>query len=338
MEIAPGIQVTYRPVLKYMQETDKVIVGLERVRFLLMCAFAARGHILAQAKPGKAKSLLMKATAKTIGGARAGRLQMSADLKPSAITGYTIETAHGKTTRPSPLKGLNLLLVDEFDRANSETQSAFLEGMAESQYTVDGVTTHLESMFHVMAVINGTESEGTFPICNAASDRFMFYIDWIRLTRAQLKEVNRREALELDHPEEVIKGVLTIDDMEQMRSDTLKMRNNASDAILDYVAGLAASIDPQYEEFYQVKRSNGRSFEDMISWGGCDRLNRTLLRAAAAVAVFTGSPCVEPHHVRFVYPDAARPHFKMSPRAAFGKQKETQASFIARILATVTET
>lgn len=337
MLIAPGIQLTYPPVLKYMEETNKVIVGLERPRFLLMCAFAGRGHILARAKPGKAKSLLMKTSARVIGDAKIGRLQMTADLKPSAITGYTVETAQGKTTRSSPLRGINLMLVDEFDRANPQTQSAFLEGMAEAQYTVDGETVRLEKIFQVMAVINGTESEGTFPVSNAASDRFMFFIDWPPLTRAQLEAVNANENLEGEHPEDAVRGVLTLADLEQMRADTKQMRARCSEAIRHYVSGLAASVDPDYDEYRRVMRSNGKPFADLVSWGGCDRLNQSLLRAAAAVAVFTGSPCIEPHHVRFVFPDAARPHFKMSPRASFGENKETQASFIERILATVPE-
>lgn len=338
MEIAPGIQLTYPPVLKYMQETNKVIVGLERARFLLMCAFAARGHILAKAKPGKAKSLLIKASSRAIGGATIGRLQMSADLKPSAITGYTVETAHGKMTRPSPLKGLNLLLVDEFDRANPQTQSAFLEGMAEAQFTIDGETTRLENIFQLMAVINGTESEGTFPVSNAASDRFMFFIDWQKLTRAQLEAVNANENLERQHPEDAIDPALTLTELEMMRGETRAMRARASAAIRHYVSGLAASIDPDYDEFHMVQRRGGGSFAGLVSWGGCDRLNQNLLRAAAAVAVFTGSRCIEPHHVRFIFPDAARPHFKMSPKASFGKDRETQESFIERILATVSET
>lgn len=337
MLIAPGIDLKYEPVLRYMAETSKIIVGLERPRFLLMCGYAAHGHILAKAKPGKAKSLLMKTSARTIAGVKAGRLQMTADLKPSAITGYSVETVHGKEIRPSPLKGLNFLLVDEFDNANPPTQRAFLEGMAEAQYTVDGVTTLLEEIFQVMAVINGTESEGTFPIGNAASDRFMFFIDWQKLTREQLEAVNANENLEQDHPEGVIEAVLTLADLQQMRHETKLMRSRCSDAIRRYVSELAASIDPDYDEFHRVLSANGKSFADLISWGGADRLNQSLLRASAAVAVFTGSACIEPHHVRFIFPDAARPHFKMSGKAVWGKERATQNDFIERVLATVQE-
>jgi MoxR-like ATPase len=337
MQIAPGIELTYEPVLRYMAETDRVIVGLHRPRLLLMCAFAARGHILAKAKPGKAKSLLMKTSARVISGVKTGRLQMTADLKPSAITGYTVETAHGKSFRQSPLQGLNIVLVDEFDNANPQTQRAFLEAMAEAQYTVDGVTTKMEEIFQVMAVINGTESEGTFPISNAASDRFMFFIDWQKLSREELEAVNANENLEDDHPELVIKPVLSLADLEQMRHDTRAMRARCSPAILRYISGLAASVDPDYEEFHAVQRKNGETFADLISWGGADRLNQNLLRASAAVAVFTGSSCIEPHHVRYIFADAACPHFKMSAKAGYGQNRETQGSFIERVLATVRE-
>jgi MoxR-like ATPase len=195
----------------------------------------------------------------------------------------------------------------------------------------------MEEIFQVMAVINGTESEGTFPISNAASDRFMFFIDWQKLSREELEAVNANENLEDDHPELVIKPVLSLADLEQMRHDTRAMRARCSPAILRYISGLAASVDPDYEEFHAVQRKNGETFADLISWGGADRLNQNLLRASAAVAVFTGSSCIEPHHVRYIFADAACPHFKMSAKAGYGQNRETQGSFIERVLATVRE-
>lgn len=166
----------------------------------------------------------------------------------------------------------------------------------------------------------------------------MFLIDWPILTVRQLQAVNANENLQREHPEDVINPALTLADMATMRSETRAMLRKPSAAILDYVVRLAASVDPDYDQFHQVKRRDGGNFADLVSWGGCDRLNHYLLRAAAAVAVFTGSPCIEPHHVRFVFPDAARPHFKMSPKASFGKNRETPESFIEQILATVSET
>ncbi len=339
MKIAPNIVIRHKDVLAYMTETDKVIIGLQRPRLLLMAAYAARGHILAKAKPGTAKSTLMKVTGKVFEDAVAMRLQMTADVKPAKITGYTVETVNGKQERPSPLKGVNLLHVDEFDNANPQTQRAFLEGMAEAQFTIDGVTTRLEKICQFMAVINGTESEGTFPIGNAASDRFMFFIDWPLLSREQLVQINQNERLDKDHPEDEIKAVLSLKNIEKMRQDTQEIITRSSDAVLEYIAELACSVDPDRDEFKKVLRQKDGTdtFADLVSWGGAERLNQYLKRASAAIALFTGSENIQPHHVKFIFPDAARPHFKMSNKSRFGEARETQDSFIKRILETVPE-
>jgi MoxR-like ATPase len=52
------------------------------------------------------------------------------------------------------------------------TQSALLEGMAERQVTVDGVTRRLPEPFLVIATENPIEHEGTFPLPEAQLDRF----------------------------------------------------------------------------------------------------------------------------------------------------------------------
>ena len=66
----------------------------------------------------------------------------------------------------------NVLLVDEVNRAMPRTQSALLEGMAERQVTVDGVTRRLPEPFLVIATENPIEQEGTFPLPEAELDRF----------------------------------------------------------------------------------------------------------------------------------------------------------------------
>jgi MoxR-like ATPase len=67
----------------------------------------------------------------------------------------------------------NVLLVDEINRALPKAQSALLEGMAEHQVTVDGVSHALPSPFFVIATENTIEQEGTFPLPEAQLDRFL---------------------------------------------------------------------------------------------------------------------------------------------------------------------
>ena len=68
----------------------------------------------------------------------------------------------------------NFMLIDEINRLTSKTQSAFIEAMAESQATIDGINYPLEAPFFVIATQNTQELEGTFPLIEAQRDRFTF--------------------------------------------------------------------------------------------------------------------------------------------------------------------
>ena len=54
-----------------------------------------------------------------------------------------------------------------------KAQSALLEGMAEFQVTVDGVSRRLPDPFLLIATENPIEQEGTFPLPEAQLDRFL---------------------------------------------------------------------------------------------------------------------------------------------------------------------
>ena len=66
----------------------------------------------------------------------------------------------------------NILIADEINRTTPRTQSALLECMGERQTTVDGVTYKLADTFFVIATQNPIESQGTFPLPEAQTDRF----------------------------------------------------------------------------------------------------------------------------------------------------------------------
>ena len=99
---------------------------------------------------------------------------MHADLQPTDITGLSVWNPNTREFefRPGPIFA-NILLVDEVNRALPKAQSALLEGMAEHQVTVDGVTHALPDPFFVVATENTIEQEGTFPLPEAQLDRFL---------------------------------------------------------------------------------------------------------------------------------------------------------------------
>ena len=83
-----------------------------------------------------------------------------------------IRARGSSSSSPGPIFA-NVLVVDEVNRALPKAQSALLEGMAEHQVTVDGVTHPLPDPFLVIATENTIEQEGTFPLPEAQLDRFM---------------------------------------------------------------------------------------------------------------------------------------------------------------------
>ncbi len=140
---------------------------------LVLAALLCRGHVLLEDVPGTAKTVLARAIAGSIEGASASRIQCTPDLQPTDVTGLSVfdQKSREFEFRPGPIFA-NVVLVDEVNRALPKTQSALLEGMAEAQVTVDGLTRQLPDPFLLIATENPIEYEGTFPLPEAQLDRF----------------------------------------------------------------------------------------------------------------------------------------------------------------------
>ena len=154
----------------------QVIVGQEDVVNAMLVALFSGGHCLFIGVPGLAKTLLVQATAQSLG-LNFGRVQFTPDLMPSDITGSDVLDEDPATGRrelrfvPGPIF-TNLLLADELNRATPKTQSALLECMAEGQVTVEGTTHKLPPPFLVMATMNPLDHDGTYALPAAQLDRF----------------------------------------------------------------------------------------------------------------------------------------------------------------------
>ena len=125
--------------------------------------------------PGTAKTVLARSLAGSIEGATVSRIQCTPDLQPTDVTGLSVWNPSTRDVRvPARARSSpTSLLVDEVNRALPKAQSALLEGMAEDQVTVDGITHALPDPFLVIATENTIEQEGTFPLPEAQLDRFM---------------------------------------------------------------------------------------------------------------------------------------------------------------------
>ena len=141
-----------------------------------LVALFSGGHVLIESVPGLGKTLFVRALGRVLG-CHFGRIQFTADLMPSDITGapiFDMKTQEFRF-RPGPVF-TQFLLADEINRSPAKTHAALLEIMQEYRVTVERTSHKLKRPFLVLATQNPIESEGTYNLPEAQLDRFMFKI------------------------------------------------------------------------------------------------------------------------------------------------------------------
>lgn len=137
--------------------------------------FLTRPHIMLVSIPGLSKTTLAKIIAILIKGIHFNRLQATPDLLPMEIFRIGVLTGMGTESkfRYEFCKAFtNFFLIDEFNRAPSKLQAAFLELMQEGQVSLGDDTYFLLEPYFVIATMNPGDQEGTFPISETQWDRF----------------------------------------------------------------------------------------------------------------------------------------------------------------------
>jgi MoxR-like ATPase len=159
-------------------EIAKKIIGQEEVLEHILVAILCDGNALLESYPGLGKTSMIKALSEVLG-LKFSRVQGTPDLMPSDIIGtYVIEEKDGKKIfkfQKGPIFA-NIVLMDEINRATPKTQAALLESMQEKQVTVGNQTFPLDLPFFVLATQNPIDQEGTYPLPEAQTDRFLLKI------------------------------------------------------------------------------------------------------------------------------------------------------------------
>ncbi len=264
------------------RELGRVVVGTDASLNALIIALLARGHVLVQGIPGLGKTLLAKTLARALGG-EFKRIQGTADLMPSDITGVSVfdEITKAFNFRPGPLFA-DVVLVDEINRTGPKTQSALLEAMEERQVSVDRSTFELPPDFLLIATQNPREFEGTYPLPESQLDRFMLRLDMQYPARAAEAEILSRYGGMGTAAQAALASVTAIDRalLGAARSDAEAV--HVSDALSAYVLDLATT-----------SRGHPR-----LALGLSTRGALALLKAARILAALRGSEFVTPDDVK----------------------------------------
>src|SRR3954467_14045308 len=149
------------------------VVGQQNLQESLLIGLLAGGHVLLESVPGLAKTTAAKVIAESIHGGFQ-RIQCTPDLLPSDIIGTQIydSATNSFATELGPVH-TNIVLLDEINRSSAKTQSAMLEAMEERQTTIAGRVYPIPEPFLVIATQNPVDQEGTYPLSEAQTDRFM---------------------------------------------------------------------------------------------------------------------------------------------------------------------
>ena len=265
-----------------LNQLNTVIVGKSlQIQDCVTCLLAG-GHLLIEDVPGVGKTTLAHALARTFG-LQFSRVQFTADLMPSDLTGVSVyeRSQEGFVFHPGPVFA-QVLLADEINRASPRTQSALLEAMEEKQVSIEGQTHALPRPFFVIATQNPLEQLGTFALPESQLDRFLMRISLGYPDRAAerllLAGDDRRDMVDTLLP------LLSQDELEALQRTVLAV--HASDALLAYVQDLIAAT------------RSGRWFLQGLS----PRAGIALVRAAKARALIEGRDYVAPDDVQAVLP------------------------------------
>jgi len=296
-----------------VMNVEKVIVGKRRQIILALVAWLSEGHILLEDVPGVAKTMLVRALAKSVNGTFK-RIQCTPDLLPTDVTGVSV--FNQKSTefefRPGPIFA-QLVLADEVNRATPRTQAALLEAMAERRVTVDGVSHELAPPFLVMATQNPIDHEGTFPLPEAQLDRFL-----IRLSLgypSMDEELKMLEMLERNHPMDSLQAVVST-------ADLLAAQRAVRETYVD------AKVRRYLMEIVHRTREN-----DDVALGGSPRASLALFRTSQALAAVNGRSFVRPDDVKNMAAAVLTHRLILRPESRL--RKATAAAVVAEVLAEV---
>lgn len=282
------------------EEIGKLFVGQDELVLGSLTALFAGGHVLIESVPGLGKTLFVRTIGRVLG-CECGRIQFTADLMPSDITGapvYDMQKSEFRF-RPGPIF-TQFLLADEINRSPAKTHAALLEIMQEYRVTVDGTSHAVPKPFLVLATQNPLESEGTYNLPEAQLDRFMFKLHVDYPTEQQEAEILRMHSKQIDLNKRLQEEVQTITNPEQiLQVMELCSTVRIEDSLVDYINNVVRAT---------------RSWP-AFHIGASPRAGLALMQSARTLAAFNGRDFAIPDDVVDIALPALRHRVQLTAEA-----------------------
>ena len=263
-------------------EGEKAMVGYEREKALANMVLLSEipttydreehrqvnaGNLLLRGVPGVGKTFFGVILA-AISGAKFARLQGRADLQPTEVVGFQmINPATGEfLTEFGPLASAEVVLLDEINRIPLKSQSAFLEGLQDRSVTVGRTTYKLPAFSFAIATMNPIElGQGTFPLSEAATDRFAIVINI-----GYLPPEEEEKLVHFDFKKVALDGLMPKERVVELRS-IISDRVFLHNALAKYIRRLVAASRPYDTETEWLHRSPSDLVERYVDLGASPR-------------------------------------------------------------------
>ncbi len=279
------------------ERIEQVVVGQDAACRAVLTAFIAQGHVLLEGVPGVGKTLLARALAEALH-LEYRRVQFTPDLMPADLIGTRIfDPASRQWELHKGPVFTSVLLADEINRTPPKTQAALLEAMAESQVTIDGERQLLSPFFFVIATENPLEFEGTYPLPEAQTDRFLLQV-----------------TMRYPGPEAELGLLLSGRSTPAERLTAIE--HHADEATLTSLRERAerVRVDEQVARYVLALLEATRR-SDALRLGASPRAGLMLLSAARAHALAEGRHFVIPEDVKSLAPPVLRHRLALSAEA-----------------------
>ena len=264
------------------------VVGQLHLRESMLIALLAEGHLLIESVPGLAKTTAARVVAESIHG-DFRRIQCTPDLLPSDIVGTQIyeSATNSFVTQLGPVHA-NIVLLDEINRSSAKTQSAMLEAMEERQTTIAGVEYPIPDPFLVVATQNPVDQEGTYPLSEAQTDRFMLKELVAYPTADEEVEIISRMDAGLYDRDHRTPPAVSVEDVRQARRVARSVHMDR--ALIQYASRLV-EVTRAPEEHLPTGMAR------LIEYGASPRATIAFCRTARAMAVVRGRNHVVPDDI-----------------------------------------